>query len=203
VKRFYLCALLLILGSGAALAALPAPRPYSGCGVLVLKGAGGWQPETLVLYREPGVDRIGETPADSLPRIAGDAAEPLLPVHERRLGWNSIVLDDAGRQGWLQQARGWEYADWREFLPGRGVRLLAGLKKEWYQLRTAPDGGGGPVATLARGDEARVLQVEGDWVRIEAPAGWLRWRDPDGRLTVSIQARREEKTLTSQPLRGI
>lgn len=187
MRRFFLCALLLILGSGAALAALPAPRPYSGCGVLVLKALGSWQPEPLVLYREPGVDRIGETKPESLPRLSGDAAEPVLPVHERRGGWNSITLDDSGRQGWLEQARAWEYADWREFLPGRSIRLLAGLKKEWYQLRSAPDGEGKAVALVARDQQLRVVQVEEDWVRVEAPAGWLRWRDPDGRLTVSLR----------------
>lgn len=190
MKRFFLCALLLILGSGAALAALPAPRPYSGCGVLILRQGPGWQPENLVLYQEPGVRRIAERTPDSLPRLAGDAAEPLLAASGRRGGWVCIALDDAGRQGWLEKARAWKYADWCDFLRGRTLRLLPGLKKEWYQLRTAPDGEGSQVTSLTRDQEVRVLQVEEDWVRVEAPAGWLRWRDPDGRLTVSLELKR-------------
>lgn len=143
-----------------------------------------------MLYQEPGVRRIAESPPDSLPRLAGDAGEPLLAASERRGGWVCIALDDAGRQGWLEKARAWEYADWRDFLPGRTLRLLPGLKKEWYQLRTAPGGEGSQAGLLTRDQEVRVLQVEEEWARIEAPAGWLRWRDPDGRLTVSLEPKR-------------
>lgn len=189
MRTFFLCALLLIIGGGAALAALPAPRPYSGCGVLILRQGGGWQPEALTLYQEPGVLRVAEKTPASLPRLAGSDNEPLLSVTERRGGWVSIALDDAGRQGWLEQARAWEYSPWREFLPGRALKLLPGLKKEWYQLLSAPGASGSLAGTLSRNQEVRVLQVQEDWVRVEAPSGWLRWRDPDGRLTVSLETR--------------
>lgn len=190
MKGLRLSALLLILCCGAAQAALPALRPYSGRGVLMVRQGAGWQPETLVLYQEPGVLRVAEKTPAALPRLAGSPEEPIVPVTERRGGWVSVFLDDAGRQGWLEQARAWEYAEWRDFLPGRTLRVLPGLRKEWYQLSSAPGGSGSPAGTLSRDQQVRVLQVSEDWARIEAPAGWLRWRDPDGRLTVSLETRR-------------
>ncbi|MBU5614308.1 SH3 domain-containing protein [Geomonas azotofigens] len=187
MKAFLICALFLAGAATAALAALPVPRPYSGCGVLILKQGAGWQPESLALYQEPGVQRVADTTPQALPRLAGDDAEPLLAANERRGAWVRVALDEAGRQGWLAQARGWEYREWRDFLPGRTVRLLPGLKKEWYQLRLSPGGEASTLAPLSRDREVRVVEVEKEWARIEAPAGWLRWRDPDGRLTVSLK----------------
>ncbi|QXE89385.1 SH3 domain-containing protein [Geomonas subterranea] len=187
MRRFLMTALLLLSAGTAALGALPAPRPYSGCGVLILKKGAGWHPDSLALYQEPGVRRVAETTPGALPRLSGDDAEPLLAASERRGGWVRVALDDAGRQGWLEKARGWEYREWRDFLPGRTVRLLPGLKKEWYQLRLSPGGEASPAPPLSRDREVRVVEVAQEWARIEAPAGWLRWRDPDGRLTVSLK----------------
>ncbi|WP_224984711.1 SH3 domain-containing protein [Geomonas agri] len=189
-----LTAALLLLGAGsAALAALPTPRPYSGCGVLILKEGTGWPLESIALYQEPGVQRVAETRPQALPRLSGDDAEPLLAASERRGDWVRVALDEAGRQGWLAKARGWEYREWRDFLPGRTVRLLPGLKKEWYQLRLAPGGDASAAPPLSRDREVRVLEVEKEWARIETPAGWLRWRDPDGRLTVSLKYDTKQK----------
>ena len=181
--------ILLLIFCGTALSAPPAPRPYGGCGVLTLKQGMAREPESLVLYQEPGVNRIAEKSAAALPRLALDAGAPLFAASERRGGWTRLFLDDAGRQGWLDEARGWEYASWREFLPGRTVLILPGLKKGWYAVKTAPGDGGTQVSLLSRDQDVRVLQVEGDWARLESPSGWFRWRDPDGRLTVSLQLR--------------
>jgi hypothetical protein len=43
------------------------------------------------------------------------------------------------------------------------------------------------TGALKRDQTVRIRSVEGDWVRIEAPGGWFRWRDGDGRLTLSVQ----------------
>lgn len=165
-------------------AAPPAPRPYSGCGVLELKGGAG----SLALYREPGVQRIKETTPALLPRLSGDDKEPLLAAGARRGGWIRLSMDDAGREGWLEERRGWQYSSWREFLPGRTVRVLPGLRKGWYALRSMPGEAGSEIGAVSRDRSVRVLEVATDWARLEAPAGWFRWRDGDGRLTVSLQA---------------
>lgn len=185
------CALLILavvtLCADAAFCAPPTPRPFSGCGVLTLKRESGWEPESLALFQEPGVLRIAEKPPASLPRLSGDDREPLLAASGRRGGWTRLFIDDAGREGWLEQARGWQYQSWRDFLPGRSVRLLPGLKKGWYALRKGPGEGEAEVGTLSRDQVVRVRQVEEDWARTEGPSGWFRWRDGDGRLNVSLQ----------------
>ncbi|GAW67667.1 hypothetical protein GPEL0_01f3624 [Geoanaerobacter pelophilus] len=182
--------LLIALAAGAAYATPPAPRPYSGCGILKLRQWGALEPEPLALYREPGLLRVAEKSAAALPRLAGDGFEPLLAASERRGRWTRLSLDDAGRQGWLEQQRGWDYASWDEFLPGRTVRVLPGLKKGWYSLKGAPAEDAAEIASLTRDQLVQVMEVEEDWVKLERPSGWFRWRDPDGRLTVSLQSSR-------------
>lgn len=186
MRRVLLAAVFLwVAWAVAAQAAPPRPRPYSGVGVLVMTPEPVPAAARLVLYREPGVERIAEVDAGSLPRLAGSAEEPLLAVAGRRGGWMRVVYDDAGREAWIESKRRWEYLPWPEFLAGRAVQVLPGLKKGFYLVRGEPVDGAPEAATVGRDQELRVLRVEGDWARIQAPAGWFRWRDGDGRLTVT------------------
>ena len=186
-RRLPMALLLLTLGVGAAHSAPPVPRPYGGCGVLALKPEPGSDRLSLALYREPGLSRFAEIDAATLPRLTGSASEPLVAVSARRGGWLQLAYDDAGREGWIEQTRAREYRPWREYLPGRWLRVLPGMKKGCYLLRSEPGEGGAERGSLAREQAVRVLQVEDDWVRLQSPAGWFRWRDGDGRLTVSLQ----------------
>lgn len=185
MRRLLSILLLLLLGSAAAQAAPPRPRPYSGSGVLAVKADPSGEPAPLVMYQEPGVLRVAELERGALPRLAGSAAEPLLAVSARRGEWLRLAYDEAGREAWLKKPRAWSYLTWQEFLPGRPVRLLPGLKKGLYLIRgqardEAPESG-----TLTRDQAVLPLQVEGDWARLQG-TGWFRWRDGDGRLTISL-----------------
>ena len=179
--------LLLCLTATAADAAPPRPRPYSGSGILAVAPAASGAREPLPLYQEPGLLRLAEVDAAALPRLGGSDAEPLIAVSARRGLWTRIAYDDAGREGWLEAPRSWRYLPWEEFLPGRVLRILPGMKKGFYEVMEEPAGKGAPLESVVRDQEVRVLQVEGDWVLLEAPSGWFRWRDADGRLTVSLQ----------------
>lgn len=178
--------LFMLFMPGAAESAPPRPRPYSGIGILAVArdtaGANG----PLVLYREPALLRLAEVEAARLPRLAGSDDAPLLAVSARRGRWTRIAYDDAGREGWIEAPRSWQYLPWEEFLPGRTLRILPGMKKEFYQLSDEPRQDGAPAGTVVRDQEVRVLRVEGEWVLLEAPPGWFRWRDPDGRLTIAL-----------------
>lgn len=182
--------MLLAFTAGAVGAAPAAHRPYSGSGVLLLKESPGGQPETVALYRQPGVERITAVVPPSLPHLQAEPDATLVAVYERRRGWSRVALDDAGRQGWMQDERSWRYLEWREFLPGRSVRVLPGMKKEWYQVKNAPGAAGSVAGAVSRDQRVRVLEVEDAWARLETPAGWMRWRDPDGRLTVATEVAR-------------
>lgn len=186
-RPLFLTLLFSLLVAATAQGAPPRPRPYGGCGVLALKPDAGAERPLLVLYQEPGLLRLAELEGGALPRLAGSASEPLVAVSERRGGWTRLAYDDAGREAWIEQPRAWQYLPWREFLPGRLVRILPGLKKGWYLVRSEPREEAPESAPLSRDQEVRVLQVEGDWARLEAPAGWFRWRDGDGRLTVALR----------------
>jgi len=177
---------LLLLAAGAAHPAPPAPRPYGGCGVLALKPAAGAERSLLPLYEEPGVHRIAELPGSALPRLAGSSEEPLVSASAHRGDWIQVAYDNAGRKGWLQQTRDSDYLPWREFLPGRQVRILPGMKKGYYKVMSSPGEGSPERGWLTRDQPVTVLQVEDDWARLQAPQGWFRWRDGDGRLTISL-----------------
>jgi hypothetical protein len=177
--------LLLTLLAAAANAAPPRPRPFSGCGVLTVASEPATGRTPVVLYREPGVERLLETDAAALPRLSAKESEPLLAVTRRKGRWTRVAYDDGGREGWLEQGRRWRFLSWEEFLPGRLVSPLPGLKKGWYAVRSEPRDSSAEQAQAGRDHRLRVLQVADDWVRLERPAGWFRWRDPDGRLTIS------------------
>ena len=184
--RIFSALLLLCLLSPSAHAAQPL-RPYAGCGVIELSLAPGAQPEPLLFYQEPGVARIGESAPWSLPRLSAGADQPLIAVSARRDGWIRVAYDEAGREGWVAQARAWRYLHWPEFLAGRQVRILPGLMKGLYALRSEPLEGASLHGALGREQAVRVLQVKDGWAEAEEPAGWFRWRDGDGRLTVSLE----------------
>lgn len=188
IRPLFITLLLLIFCTSAALAAPPRPRPYSGCGVLMLKPDPTTEKSRIVLYQEPGLLRVAELEPSLLPRLAGSPVEPLLAVSARRGGWTRIAYDDAGREGWIEQPRAWEYLTWQEFLPGRLLRILPGMKKALYAVRSEPREEATENGTVTRDQAVRLLQVEGDWARLQAPSGWFRWRDGDGRLTVSLEA---------------
>ena len=185
MRPLFLFLLLLSLVVPAAAAAPPRPRPFSGSGVILAAAPESAGAGTLLLYQEPGLLRLAELEAGKLPRLAGSDNDPLLAVTARKGRWTRIAYDDAGREGWLEAPRSWHYLPWEEFLPGRSVRILPGMKKGFYAVVGEPSEKGAPAGTVLRDQEVRVLRVEGEWARLEAPSGWFRWRDADGRLTVS------------------
>lgn len=183
IRRLVFALTLAVLAAGAAQGAKAAkPRPLSGCGVLTL-GASA----PLVLYAEPGVRRVAQTSGAALPVLDRGGEQVAVAATGSNGGWLRVPYDEAGREGWLEPGRADRYRSWPEFLPGRTVRLLPALKKGLYALRDAPGEKGALRGTLTRGDLVRVLSVSDGWARIEAPAGWFRWRDGDGRLTVSLE----------------
>ncbi|GFO69418.1 hypothetical protein GMLC_29970 [Geomonas limicola] len=182
--RYLVSLTLLILIAATAWAAAPL-RPYSGCGVLLAQGAPGAEPSPLPFYAEPGVQRLAELDLAALPRLSGDREQPVLAVYATKGGWLKLAWDDAGRSGWVEGARNWEYRSWDDYLTGRQVKVLPGLKKNLYALKGAPRDGSADAGNVTRDQQVRIVQVTEDWARLERPAGWLRWRDVDGRLTVS------------------
>jgi hypothetical protein len=191
--------LLLLLAATLALPALaaaPQPRPYTGRGVLLLRP---FTPErtaeldAIPLYREPGVGRLAEFAAGRLPQVTQLIAVPAgtyaVAVLEKRGAWLRVAYDDSGRAGWLERARWWNYLAWEEYLPGRTVSLPPGLKAGLYRLCAKPEDSAPQLAALPAGTAVLVMGVHDDWLRVALPpdtTGWLRWRDTDGRLLITV-----------------
>lgn len=185
----------------APLVPQPAPmRPYVGIGVLLLATASdeiGMTPAALQLYDDPAIYRLGELEIATIPRqewIFGPEAETVpLIVMARKGDWLRVVYDDAGREAWVNPLRRGAFHPWDAFFKDRTGHLLPGLQKRYYQLFREP--GIDPLASLTPGQLFRVTVLDGDWIHLAMPdqsqEGWLRWRDSDGRLLISLDAGRE------------
>lgn len=199
IRRFLTIVILLTVSIASAQAVVPKSRPYGGDGLLIIRPflpQGDTACCTLPIYREPGVQRIAEMESTDLPSltpvIQGRPGEQAAVVTGKKGNWLNIIYDDAGREGWVEGARAWDYATWSSFLKGRGAKLLGGLKKDLYQLRRDPSPASPQLDTLSRQKNLRIIDVKDDWalVLVDLTAyGWLRWRDNDGRITLSIDER--------------
>ncbi len=188
IRILFIAALLALLAFPAS--AAPPARPFTGIGLLVFR-PGPLAEATVSVYRQPGVGRIATLPWAQLPSLShilkGDAGEVVATVTDKRGAWVGITYDAAGRKGWTLMERSWRYIPWKEYLKGRPVLLLPGLKSGFYILRQERSelSNGESVA----GQELRIIEVQDEWCMVITPpgtSGWIRWRDPDGRILVSI-----------------
>ena len=188
----FLClACIPVAAAGAA-----QPRPFSGYGLLIIRPFNTEQPANpapLTFYREPGVERIAVRAVGDIPLLSSvlppAAAEYPLAVMGKRGNWMLIAYDDAGREGWVEMARWWEYCPWEAFLKGRVARLLPGLKKDSYDLHAGPSETSPQAGPLSGAEVLRLIEVRDDWALVITDSGrhgWLSWRDGDGRLQIAV-----------------
>ena len=195
-----MCAMAIILLFSAAATASPlqAPqqmRPYSGIGVLLLaaeKGRNNGPQEPLYLYEEPAVLRIGALDSGQAPPyewiFSRNVFRLPLIVTARKGDWLRVAYDDAGRLGWLVPRQRGVFQPWDTLLKGKSCRLLSGLRKQYFQIFRQP--GEKPLTLPALPKLSfKVLKLDGDWALVmpdQSTLGWLRWRDEDGRLLISV-----------------
>lgn len=171
-------------------------RPLSGSGLVIIRPLNPESPVApapISFYRDPGVARITERPAAEIPSLSSilkmPAGEYPLAVMGKKGNWLRIAYDDAGREGWMEMARWWEYNTWEDFLKGRVVRFLPGLKKGDYTLRAGPSTTATQAGALSAKEELRIIKVADDWVLVLTDSGlngWLPWRDGNSRFQISI-----------------
>lgn len=187
-----LCLLLALLLPSSLHAARM--RPYAGIGVLLLPFSPSIVQESLgepPLYDQPAMGRVGTLSRATIPRLEWilDLAprSAAVVVMARRGAWLKVTYDDAGREGWVRPRWRNAFESWDEFFDGRSVRLLPGLGERSYRLFSRPDGE--PLADLTTKQLFRVEKMDNDWLRVTDErnlAGWLRWRDEDGRMLVGL-----------------
>jgi hypothetical protein len=196
--KMCLMAIILLLSAAATASPLQAPqqmRPYSGIGVLLLpveKGRNNGLQVPLYLYKEPGVLRIGELDSGQAPPyewiFSRNVSRLPLIVTARKGDWLRVAYDDAGRLGWLDPRQRGVFQPWDTLLKGKSCHLLSGLRKQYYQIFRQP--GDMPLTLPALPKLSfKVLKLDGDWALVmpdQSMLGWLRWRDEDGRLLISV-----------------
>jgi hypothetical protein len=172
------------------------PRPFSGCGVMIIRPFNSDSPAApapIAFYRDPGVERIAVRSLGEIPLLSSilppASADYPLAVMGKKGNWMLIAYDDAGREGWVEMARWWEYSPWEAFLRGRFARLLPGLKKDRYTLHAGPSETSPLKGRLSGQESLRLIEVRGDWALAATDSGlsgWLSWRDGDGRFQISV-----------------
>lgn len=192
MKRVICLLLICFALSSATVSAEPPARPFTGIGLLFLN-EGPLADAVVPLYRQPGVGRVAAIALTRFPKLAhvlkGEVDRSVTIVYDKRWPWALVTYDDTGRKGWVSMERAWRYLSWDQYLKGRPLRLLPGLKYEYYRMRQEQSGA--PQEESVAGQELRAVEVSEDWCLIvteKGSFGWVRWRDPDGRLLVSVEA---------------
>lgn len=182
--------LLLALLAAAPVAAAPLKaRTQSGSGILLI----GREHLQLTLYREPSLGRIATLAVTALPlspSIKPPAGFAAAVVTAKKLDWYRIIYDESEREGWIKGGASYRYLRWQELLADRPVIMLGGLRKEYYQLRRTTGFSAEPLEPVNQGVAIKGVRIEADWleaVSASTARGWLRWRDDNNRLVISIQ----------------
>jgi hypothetical protein len=194
---FFIWFLLLpILSCFAGYCAQP-PRPYTGIGLLTIRPfvqERAADAVSLSLYAYPGVKRVTEIKTAAIPAlepiIRVTSGEYAIGVTGKKGNWVRIVYDDAGREGWLEMEPHWAYTPWETFLKGRFAVLLPNLRNSWYLLRKESSESSEPIVTLSSRQKLQIIQVEGDRAKVMVDgitAGWLNWRDPEGKWIITLE----------------
>lgn len=164
-------------------------RPYSGIGVLQLSSIG--VTDQIPLYDDPGIARCCRLELSAIKELNawlfGAEQEPFLLVTAHKGNWVEVELDDAGRTGWVRPERRWTYQTWEQFLKGRLILFLRNSPKKQIQVVASP--GTKEGTSLTTRQPMKVILAQGDWAYVllnQSSAGWIRWRDHDGRLLVGF-----------------
>lgn len=191
-------AALLAMTGGTARAAAPS-RPVTGIGILVMRSLNpdiSVDTMMLPLYDEPGLRRIGTTRPSALPHLsavlARDERDEAVAVLQKRSNWLRIAYDDAGREGWVEQQRSWQFATWDNWLKGRVAQFLPGIPKQYLRLLREPSVAAPPLDTPVVQKQLRIIRAKDDWLQVLVDGsvmGWVRWRDGDDRFLVQIKDR--------------
>ena len=175
-------------------AGAPQLPPPAGRWVLIIPPSDA---TAAVTFREyPGVRRmenlagtLTELPSLS-PAVSAPRGGLVLALLSLREGYARVTLSPSGQTGWIKVRPGWQIAPWERFLPGRTVRLRGGVRDAARQLHRTPAEAGEVTGSVPAGSPLAAAEVRDDWLLVRcggAVTGWLRWRNGDGRLLVTVE----------------
>lgn len=193
--------LLVVIASAVLLfySSVPAAseRPRAGIGILLLRSAFSDQADELkelALYESPGIGQIIQVAADHLPSVSLSVVVPsgVYPVAAtgKRGDWFRLAYDDAGREGWIQGRRYWEFYHWPDFLPGRVATLLPDLRASLTKVHQEPLDSSPALGSISPGQKFHIVEIRERWALIrsdDGTCGWLRWCDGNGKLIILVE----------------
>jgi hypothetical protein len=189
MRAFQLTLIIFLLFLSTTSQAASKMRPYSGIGVLQISSVG--VTDALQLYGDPGVTRCCKVETSAITHLNswlfGNDQPPSLLVTARKGEWLEVEHDDAGRTGWIIQERRWSYTPWEQYLKGKLILFLRNSPKSQIQIVPHPGASKGVPTTTKQ--PMKVIMAQGDWAYVlldQTSAGWIRWRDNDGRLLVGF-----------------
>lgn len=187
-----LCVTLCFASWVSSAGAVPSVRPVAGKGVLIIPAAAASR--QAMIYEFPGVRRKEPVVPAELPSLSRSVAvkteDAVVAFFAVRSGYARVAVHASGEEGWLELRPGWQFVPWERFLKGRAVRLTPGTREQAARLREIPAESGAVTGTASIGERLTVSEAYDDWVRVQregAIPGWLRWRDGDGRMLVSVE----------------
>ena len=172
----------------------PQLPPPAGRWVLIIPPSDA---TAAVTFREyPGARRLesvakalAELPSLS-PAVSAPGGGLVLALLSLREGYARVALSPSGQTGWIQVRPGWQIAPWERFLPGRTVRLRGGVRDAARQLHRTPAETGEVTGSVPTSSPLTAAEVRDDWLLVrsgDTATGWLRWRNGDGRLLVTVE----------------
>ncbi|ACD96954.1 conserved hypothetical protein [Trichlorobacter lovleyi SZ] len=189
MRAFQLTLFVFLLFLSTTSQAAPKMRPYSGIGVLQLSSVG--VTDAIPLYDDPGIARCCRVESSAIKELNrwlfGGERPPSLLVTTRKGDWLEVEHDDAGRTGWIMQERRWSYTPWEQYLKGKLALFLRNSPKKLTQVVPRP--GASEGTPLSSKHPMKIILAQGDWAYVlldQNSAGWIRWRDSDGRLLVGF-----------------
>jgi len=193
LKLLALLVTIFIFASASTAAAPVKARVPGGIGIVLLHAEAAVKPSTLTIFKEPSLGRIAEIRSIMVPSLSQSISsqEGIIPVivTSTKSGWYRIIYDDSEREGWIEGRSSYQFYRWEELFRNRPVSLIGGLRKEFYLLRRTPDSSSASINGLAKGDRVTSLALEGDWIKVITDSqteGWIRWRDENGRLVITL-----------------
>ena len=165
-------------------------RPYSGIGVVRIAPAD--LTRNLTLYDEPGLLRSGTLSQPAISALTswlfGHGPDQYLLVVARKGDWLQVECDDGGGEAWWQQPPHRSgYSPWEQFLKGKTITFLRNAPTKLQTTHPRPNAGVGDPLTASA--PMKVILVQNDWCYVlfgTTQAGWIRWRDDDGRLLIGL-----------------
>lgn len=109
-------------------------------------------------------------------------------VLDKQDNWLNVPCSTSGDTAWVEMQKEWQYLTWKDYLKSKKVSMLPDLKRDSYNVYDAEEKQ--VLRVMSSKDLVEVENVVEQWLLLKTGTdqlGWLRWKDAQGVLLVSVQ----------------